>query len=489
MDSPECCAGDAVERVKCPCFSGSGKPLKFGALPKSLGFGRLGNEARALLPANIVALKKLPVAPVVLSKSVAQNVATAGALMKQGVQPTPNQAVNIIKTVIPPAAGFKPNLKPPLKSGNKSSANLGSVTGRTHYRSQYYGMSFGRLSGPTTIVGAASTVGGAVAGAEAGALYGSVVPGIGTIVGVAVGAIIGLIGGLFGHKKAIPHVSAQDIANAQAWEQQYVQVAGSVIGRNFNASAINDMITAMAINNPGFWGFKTSGAEYVPDVSNFIQEEFARLRYFLSAVAAVKPGQEVTLTDIPSLPGHGKTNLNVSYSFLSPGITAPSYVLGAYFAQYFFTMCTIFQPPANCAGHLTAPFPQMHCDILDYVRSSNAAWDTPQPAVVTGADVSIAAPTITQEGSAEVATATATTLAPMATCATTVAAPIPTAPPTATIPATQITPSIVSAPVPIAKPTQTAPATAGSISQAGFSGIGLGLLALVGIPMLFSRKK
>jgi hypothetical protein len=48
--------------------------------------------------------------------------------------------------------------------------------------------------------------------------------------------------------------------------------------------------------------------------------------------------------------------------------------------------------PASCSGHLDAPLPQLYTDILDWYRSSRPQWDTPQPNVVTGTDVSIAAP-------------------------------------------------------------------------------------------------
>ena len=352
------------------------------------------------------------VPPVVLSVTVAKNLVVASTLISQGAAPSPAQAINLIKTLVPPKP-FATNLRPPQPGGLQGNQMTSTLSGLSFGASQVLRRPGFGIAVNTVGVGgqAAGVVGRAVGGstgstiasvgaaAALGASVGSVVPVVGTAIGAAVGAIAGLVMGLFGHKKSVPEVSAADVQQAQTWLGEYTQVAGSVVGRNFQSSAISDMITAMAIMNPGFWGRPDSTHIDLSAVTNFVQEELTRLRYFFLSLQNIPTGQPVTLRDIPAIPGHGKTNLNVTYTFINPGINAPSYVLGPYFAQYFYTMCTIFESGSNCSGHLTAPFPQMHTDILDYVRSGNSAWDTPQPNVVTGSDLSLVAPTEVAGGS------------------------------------------------------------------------------------------
>jgi hypothetical protein len=475
----------ALRGLGCPCSNVPGRMIVppsaagMGALPKSLGFGRLGlsvfaQPATMSRPTNLSMMAAAPVsiaspspvapiaAPVVnLAPQTAANVATAAQLIAGGAQPTPQQAVNIIRTVIPPAPGFRANIPAPTATGKKNTSQLSGLSfgGSQILRQQqlYKGL------------GTTSTIAKDI---SIGTTLGSVVPGLGNAIGGAVGAVVGLVEGLFGHKKSIPTVSQADISQAQSWLQQYVQVAGSVVGRNFTSDAINDMLMAMAILNPGFWGRASSSQISAPAVGNFVQEEITRIKYFFQSLAVVPVGGIVTLQDIPSIPGHGKTDMNVTYSFTSPGINAPSYILGAYFAQYFFVMCSIFQPAANCAGMITAPFPQMHCDILDWVRSTTPAWDTPQPNVVTGADVSIAAPVVTQEGNSIVATAVATSLAPTSAAAETQTLAVPNAPPPVTAPSPQLAPVMPASQMPAATqapgsaiPTYAAPQSTYGTSQ------------------------
>lgn len=358
---------------------------------------------------------------VALAPSVASNFSAAASSVAAGAAPSVSQAVNIIKAAIPAAPGWKNNLPQPSKSGSASSANLsgltlGSVTPRLNYGSA----TFGRLG-----TAAAAGAGGAASSAAslvlntaqefstpesnvakagtaledigAGATVGAAIGGpVGAAVGAAVGAIIGIVGGLFGAKKAIPKVSATEITQCQQWMAAYTQVAGSVVGRNFTASAISDLMTAIAVLDPGFWGWPNSQSIVVTDVSNFVNNELPiRLNDFFTACAGAALGATITMKDDPSILGHGKTNLAVTYSFPNPGVNAPSYVLGPYFAQYFFVMCGIFQSAGNCVGHLTAPLPQLYTDILDWYRSTRPNWDTPQPNVVTGTDLSISSPTQT----------------------------------------------------------------------------------------------
>lgn len=411
----------------CPCrFSGSGKPIaprrlvQLGALPKSMGFGRLGIATVNPFASAVAATIAAP--PVVLSKTVATNVVAAAVAVSQGAAPSPAQAINIIKTLIPPAPAFKQNLPTPTKSGNAYKGLAGYIPPR-------YG-SFSRLSGYGRfgVLGVSAEVADISTGASLGAEVGSVIPGVGTAIGAAVGAVIGAIIGLFGKKKAIPLVSQADVAQAQTWMQQYVQIAGSVVGRNFSASAIQDLLTAMAILDPGFWGDSNSTQISIPAVTNFYGEEMTRLQDFFTAMTKVPIGGTVTIGDDPAIPGHGKTNLSITFSFTNPGVNAPSYVLGPLFAQYFYVMCGIFVAAADCTGHLTAPLPQLHTDILDWWRSTKSGWDTPQPDVVTGTDASIAAPvaqTVVIPATASAPPQTVTTYVAPAVTATPVAVSLP----------------------------------------------------------------
>jgi hypothetical protein len=164
-------------------------------------------------------------------------------------------------------------------------------------------------------------------------------------------------------------------------------------------------MTAIAILDPGFWGLTQSASISVPAVNNFVNNEMPiRLNDFFNGLAATPVGSPVTLRDNPNVlghgGGHGSTNPQ-TYSFLNPGVNAPSYVLGPLFAQYMFVECEVcgsssctYSPP-SCSPHLNAPLPQLYSDIIDWYRSSRPQWDTPQPNVVTGTDLSIAAPTQT----------------------------------------------------------------------------------------------
>jgi hypothetical protein len=494
MDAARSGADYALECVKemaaCRChFSGSGKPILpksvgFGALPKSVGFGRMG--AAALNPFAAAALAQAAATPpVVLSNTVASNVVNAAAAVSSGAAPSPSQAINIIKTLVPPVP-FAQNLPTPTKSGN-------SYKGLSGYMPPRYG-SFSRLGR----LGVASEITDFQVGASTGAIIGSVVPGVGTAIGAAVGAIVGLVAGLFGSKKAVPKVSQADVVQAQTWMQQYVQVAGSVVGRNFSASAIQDMLTAMAILDPGFWGDSSSLQISIPAVQNWYGEEMTRLNDFFTAMSKVPIGSPVTMADDPSIPGHGKTNLSITFTFTNPGVNAPSYVLGPLFAQYFYVMCGIFVAAADCTGHLTAPLPQMHTDILDWFRAGKAGWDTPQPNVVTGTDASIAAPTSTTvvtPATATTAAQTVTTFTPPPVTAPPVAASLPTySTPAANLVNLATNPS-AGQPTPLDQPSTIMPVASGPVTAIspvsnvlGLSTPELLVLALLAGFLLLGRK-
>lgn len=345
------------------------------------GMGRLGIEASMTVgrPLPVAVVPVARPAPIVLTPLQANTILSIK-------KPTPAQAVTIIKQLIPPVANFKKNIPPPTIKNGKASSNLSG------FGAQPRAMAFSNLShgfGAVTAGTAQTTLSDTSAGAALGT---AVLPGIGTAIGAAIGAIIGIAQGLFGHKAAVPHVTSADVQQAQAWMQQYTSVAGSVIGRGFSQTAIQDMLTAEAILDPNFWGRGTSTNLVIPAITNFYNEVMTRLGEFFQAMQGAPIGATVTMHDDPGIPGHGKTNLSITYSFPNPGVNAPSYVLGPIFAQFFYVMCTIYQSGSNCSGHLTAPIPQMYTDVLDWFRSSHPQWDTPQPNIVTGTDLSIAAP-------------------------------------------------------------------------------------------------
>jgi hypothetical protein len=350
----------------------------FGALPRSAGFGAVDNPFASAVRGPVT----------VVSPQMASNFIAAANAVKSGDVPTPQQAVNIIKAAIPPAPGFRANVPTPTKSGDKSVSTLSGLP---------YGFSMVNSPAHRGLNGLGATGVGIAVGAgsmaSSGASLGTaIVPGVGTAVGAAVGAIIGLAAGLFGGSH--PKVTPADIQQAQTWLQQYTAIAGSVVGRNFSTTAIQDMTMAEAILDPGFWGKSSSAQIEKSAVANFVNDEMPkRVNDFFTAMQNAPLGATVTMTDDSSIIGHHSTKKSVTYAFQNPGVNAPSYILGPLFAQYFYTMCTIYRTGAQCSGHLTAPIPQMYTDYIDWFRSSKPQWDTPQPNVVTGTDASVVAPT------------------------------------------------------------------------------------------------
>jgi hypothetical protein len=160
----------------------------------------------------------------------------------------------------------------------------------------------------------------------------------------------------------------------------------------------------MCINADAEWN-NAGGCGNQAGIVNSWNEQLARLNLFFTAIASNAVGATITLQDIPSLPGHGKTNMNVTYSFPNPGAQAPNYILGPLYSQYFFTMCNIFQDEQNCSGwQLSAPMPQYVCDLIDWFRSQHPQWDIPAGTV----DPPVTYPTLSlQPGQVNEGTATA----------------------------------------------------------------------------------
>ncbi len=471
--------------MPCRCSQVPGHLI--GALPRSAGFGGFGRLPPARLPRsagfgavyNPFAVTQA-IKPVVVSAAVAQNFAVAAQAIAQGSSPSPTQAVNIIKTANPPAP-FQKNLPAPSRSGNKSVSNLSGMSA-----SVAYGTTLRGLGDTSTAVSGVSAVASAI-----------------PVYGAAISAIIGIVGGLFGKKKVIPKISQADITQAQTWYSQYAQIAGSVVGRNFSATNIQDLMTAAAVMDPGFWGQASSGMLSVPAVAAFPQQLQQYLNDFFTAIAAASVGSTVTLHDDPSVLGHAKTNMNETYSFTNPGVNAPSYILGPLFAQYMYMTCAIWYPPPNpnCMGYLTAPMPQLLTDVLDWFRSSHPAWDTPQPNVVTGTDLSIAAPSSTA-GSGGALTFTAPQIASGASASQVNTALQATAPttPIGVNAASSVAASGIVQPVGTSSGSITGYSASGqpiysssatnlpTLQKAGFNWIEIALLVAVAIPLAIGMK-
>lgn len=196
-------------------------------------------------------------------------------------------------------------------------------------------------------------------------------------VGMAVGVVVGLIMGLFHHKQVSPPTTQAQIQQAQQFIQQYRQMAGTVIGRAYPTTAMQDIAMAFCINSLVQWN-NAGGCKDQAGIQNTWAEQLSRLNTFFSAMQSAPVGSMVTLRDTPSLPGHGKTDMSVTFEFPNPGVNAPNYILGPLYAQYFYTMCNIFQNEMNCTGlQLTAPVPQFYCDLIDWFRAQHPQWDIP----------------------------------------------------------------------------------------------------------------
>jgi hypothetical protein len=226
----------------------------------------------------------------------------------------------------------------------------------------------------------ASSIAIAQSGAAIGASVIAIDVGIGAFagpIGAAVGLVVGIIASLFHHKTVSPPTTQAQITASQNFIAQYKQIAGTCIGRAYATSTIQDIAMAFCINADVQWN-NAGGCGNQAGITNTWNEQLVRLNAFFTAMQSVAVGQTITMRDIPSLPGHGGTNLNVTYEFPNPGVNAPNYILGPYYAQYFYTMCNIFQDEANCAGlQLTAPVPQFYCDLIDWYRAQYPKWDIP----------------------------------------------------------------------------------------------------------------
>jgi len=328
--------------------------------PKSRGLGALGASSSA---------------PVVLTGTNTQLAAMIAANMSVPLPSdmtmpdlvTLGNAIDTINSNIP-SVPVQENVPVPSAYGDSHASNLSGIGSPIHY------------SGSRGLQGLGSTTSIVESAAATGASVIAIDVGIGAFagpIGAAVGLVVGIIMGLF-HKKVVsPPTTQAQITASRNFISQYKQIAGSCIGRAYSTTTMQDITMAFCINADVYYN-NAGGCGNQAGITNSWNEQLARLNAFFTAMQGQAVGAMITMRDIPSLPGHGKTNMSVTYEFPNPGVNAPNYILGPYYAQYFYTMCNIFQNEGNCAGWLlSAPVPQYFCDLIDWFRAQHSQWDIP----------------------------------------------------------------------------------------------------------------
>lgn len=419
-----------------------------------------------------------------------------------GTTTTPNpQAVAALT-----AAGYGSMVMPRGLSGLGDSSSL-STDAKIAASTAATGLSVGIAAG--TLVGAAASSAAATAvlgAAAAGAIGGSFFP----IVGTVIGAVIGIIVGLFGAKQKSPPVTQAEIDQATAFLGSYRTIAGTIVGRAFTLSQMQDIAISFAIvkRNPG--DVLTQQA-----ISYVWSEYTARLNQLFTAMAAAPAGAQISLPDIKGIPGHPNDfNPNLYYTFTNPGVNAPSDIVGLIFAQLQYAIdCCLYVgtkdvpglTTATCANlYLAAPYPQFACDLVDWYRSSNPAWD------VTGAVVTTQDQNLTLNAPVTTSTApppgSVSTFGPAATAAANLpasasasapvpapalAAPVSASSPVQSGPMQSLPSPFSSGPVDstVALPTVATP----TVAAPAAAGMDLGSIALIGgagiLALLLLRKK
>ena len=285
---------------------------------------------------------------------------------------TEAQSVSAVQTITSgiPAVALQQRLStPPGASGGAYTFNTQGLSG--YGRSNRNALL--RL-GDTNVVQVASSAGGTAASAIAidvglGAYAGPI--------GAAVGLVVGIICTLFHKKTVSPPTTQAQIQAALSFSAQYQQQAGRVIGRSYPDTIMQDVTMSLCILADAYLN-DAGGCKDQAGIANSWGEQLTRLNYFFTALASASVGDTIVLRDIPSLPGHGRTNMGVSFSFPNPGVDAPNYILGPYYSQYFYVMCNIFTDSGDCeAWQLEKPMPQYVCDLIDWYRAKHTGWDIP----------------------------------------------------------------------------------------------------------------
>ena len=235
-------------------------------------------------------------------------------------------------------------------------------------------------------LGAVNLVG---VGASVGAVAGPI--------GSAVGAVVGVIASLFGGKKSPPPVwlGTIDYQNAASTMQQYDAIAGTIIGSQLTQAQMQAIMQAFCVNLYGA-NHGNIGCTSVGGVNAIWTSDLAFAAKFFQALQQTPAGGQVRLNDIPSLPGHGKANMNLFYTFTNPGVSADSATLGPLFAQYMYTIETQYTGDQSAAlWGLSAPAPQLWTDFIDWYRSQFAQFAPAVPTVAPAPAGPIASPTQT----------------------------------------------------------------------------------------------
>jgi hypothetical protein len=330
-------------------------------------FGDLGSTS--ILPSGYV----VSGTPDQVAATLATMIAPFIAYPSQATTPADEDLADAVATIgaTIPQVSVSENLMIPAVNGTEHTAlsdiPLNRNTGLAGFSA------LGNMGTTTSLVSSGAAIGASAIAIDVG---------IGAFagpIGAAVGLVVGIIMGLFAKKAASPPTTQAQIQQAQTFISTYKSMAGTVIGRAYPLSTMQDMAMAFCINADVEYN-NAGGCGDQAGIQNTWNEQLARLNLFFTACAANPVGTQITLRDIPSLPGHGNTNMNVTFSFPNPGAQAPNYILAPYYAQYFYTMCNIFQDSANCAGlQLTSPVPQFYCDLIDWYRAqySSRGWDIP----------------------------------------------------------------------------------------------------------------
>jgi hypothetical protein len=369
---------------------------KFPAL-RARGLAGLGDAGTPIqltgTPSQIVAMMA---ANITVPSNIDPNVSTDPVAVQN--------AVALLNQQIPTLPVLE-NLSPPTVSGSVHTA-LSGIDSTQYFGSRGLG-GLGAMGYAISPSAAGSTIASSVMIAEGFTAWAGPV-------GLAVGVVIGVIMGLFGHKVRSPPTTQAQRDQAAQFIAQYRQIAGTCIGRAYPTTAMQDIAMAFCIDGETRWN-NAGGCHNQDGIRNTWAEQLSRLNTFFSAMQSASVGSMVTIRDTPSLPGHGKTDMSVTFEFPNPGVNAPNYILGPLYAQYFYTMCNIFNNEYNCTGlQLTAPVPQFYCDLIDWFRAQHPQWDIPagtidapveyvdlslQPGQITTKDSTPAVPVLTLEAS------------------------------------------------------------------------------------------
>lgn len=340
------------------------------------GFGSIATPMPSV--SNAAAGSTISLTPTQLSAAIAAAAAPSVILPDDMTMPSAGVLANALTTIVStiPMVAVPGNLPVPSVSGTTHTGLSGFYVPQRRGMGRIQLGSFGagtpdltpqETSAVSTVLATTASI--IAADAAIGAAAGPI--------GAAVGVVVGIICSLFRHKVVSPPTTQAQITAAKAFIASYKQIAGSVIGRSYPESTVQDISMAFCINADAMYN-NAGGCGDQEGIAASWTDQLWYLGNFFKTVAATGIGDTVVLRDNPGLLGHGDTNTNVTFEFPNPGVQSPNYILGPLYAQYVYVMCNIFQDSANCAGfQLTAPVPQFYCDLVDWFRAQTPAWDIP----------------------------------------------------------------------------------------------------------------